>query len=320
MFLIIALAIIAYSVVLLLSIFRIARSGNSKEMFVRIVLALFVISLLYVVPKLYVFCCYYSMAKVRFEACHTALAEIYKSGKRQQSPGIHDVEALAYLDNKFYELLCYDSGNWGNQCVIKYGITKYIITHGSFPKKVDQIELVLKRLGFDKYTTRILLYNPVNGDDKIVLARDGPHVIPGLFRDDSKVLLYLYSSGRIEEKKYDGEVVRSSVNIEQQPNFHIAAARADNESINRMINKGVDVNLRNDNGITALHYSIMNMHFETSKLLLERGADINAEDRWGITPSDIAKVWRNPEMLTLIMEHTKKRKENKGEQAPIIRK
>lgn len=50
------------------------------------------------------------------------------------------------------------------------------------------------------------------------------------------------------------------------------------EFILKLIKKGIDVNARMDDGMTALHYAAFSNNYEKAKLLVENGADVNAAD------------------------------------------
>ena len=54
--------------------------------------------------------------------------------------------------------------------------------------------------------------------------------------------------------------------------------------LKRLIDKGGDVNARNQDGITPLHWAIAKGDVEIVRVLLASGADINVTDAEGITP------------------------------------
>ncbi|MCL7390365.1 MAG: ankyrin repeat domain-containing protein [Thaumarchaeota archaeon] len=63
-----------------------------------------------------------------------------------------------------------------------------------------------------------------------------------------------------------------------------AAERGYLEEVRRLLDKGADVNARNDWWETPLHHAANGGHLSVVKLLVERGADINARDINGWTP------------------------------------
>jgi len=58
----------------------------------------------------------------------------------------------------------------------------------------------------------------------------------------------------------------------------------DPEAIQQLIDKGTDINAKDQYGNTTLHYAVRNGNKETVKFLLEEGADVNSRDKYGKTP------------------------------------
>jgi len=62
-----------------------------------------------------------------------------------------------------------------------------------------------------------------------------------------------------------------------------AAMDGNIKGVRKSLEKGVDVNTRNDYGQTALWWALYKGHLEIAKLLIEKGADVNAIDNSGKT-------------------------------------
>jgi ankyrin repeat protein len=78
----------------------------------------------------------------------------------------------------------------------------------------------------------------------------------------------------------------------------MAAALCGREEIARyLIEKGANVNARNKTGLTPLHFAADQSYPEPSivRMLLERGADVEARDSVGLTP--LARAERNGNRL-----------------------
>ena len=68
--------------------------------------------------------------------------------------------------------------------------------------------------------------------------------------------------------------------------------------VQKLIEAGVNVNV-SKNKHTVLHYACDQGQLEVVKLLLEKGADVNAKNEEGETPLDIAKKTSNKEIIKL---------------------
>ena len=56
------------------------------------------------------------------------------------------------------------------------------------------------------------------------------------------------------------------------------------DKVRRLLDTGIDVNLRDEDGRTALFSAIKGGECEIAQLLIERGADVGAQDLAGRTP------------------------------------
>jgi ankyrin repeat protein len=63
-----------------------------------------------------------------------------------------------------------------------------------------------------------------------------------------------------------------------------AASEGDNAAIEKLLAKGVSVNVSDYDRRTALHIAAAEGHMQTLKLLISANADVSATDRWGHTP------------------------------------
>lgn len=73
-------------------------------------------------------------------------------------------------------------------------------------------------------------------------------------------------------------------------NGHIAMVRL-------LLEHGADPNLRNYDGVTALHNAVYENQLDIVALLLEAGADPNIKDRFGNTAYDLAQRNENPNLI-----------------------
>src|SRR4051794_11632464 len=67
-----------------------------------------------------------------------------------------------------------------------------------------------------------------------------------------------------------------------------AAEKADRAGVRALIERRVDVNGAQVDGMTALHWSVYHDDLETAKLLIVAKADVKAANRYGVTPLSLA--------------------------------
>jgi len=70
--------------------------------------------------------------------------------------------------------------------------------------------------------------------------------------------------------------------------IHVAAAAGDLAAIRAELDKGVDVNAKDNEGRTPLHYAAKYATKQVVELLIPNGADVNAKDEDGWTPLHFA--------------------------------
>ncbi|GJQ80579.1 hypothetical protein Trydic_g19983 [Trypoxylus dichotomus] len=69
-----------------------------------------------------------------------------------------------------------------------------------------------------------------------------------------------------------------------------------------LLEKGADVNAKASNGFTALHFAAIHGHLDMFKLLREKGADINAQTEDGSTPRDFVEQMHHSPILAYLTE------------------
>ena len=81
-----------------------------------------------------------------------------------------------------------------------------------------------------------------------------------------------------------------------------AAEKGNLEAVETFIKNGVNVEIKNSNGRTALMLASRGGHTEVVKLLLDAGADIEAKGKDGMTALILASCHGYPEIVKLLLE------------------
>lgn len=88
-----------------------------------------------------------------------------------------------------------------------------------------------------------------------------------------------------------------------------------------LLNSGVDINHKNDKGLTPLMLAVINNNVDLVKILLEKGADINAIDKQGNTALIYACALNKKEMIEAVLSDNNldvTHKNNNGNSAYLI--
>ncbi|KAI5071736.1 hypothetical protein GOP47_0013987 [Adiantum capillus-veneris] len=74
--------------------------------------------------------------------------------------------------------------------------------------------------------------------------------------------------------------------------------------VDALLSEGVVlVNFADFDGRTALHIAACEGHLDVVRLLVSKGADVNARDRWGSTPLDDAEHYQNGDVCKQLIEY-----------------
>ncbi len=85
--------------------------------------------------------------------------------------------------------------------------------------------------------------------------------------------------------------------------IHDAAEEGDLAGVQAELDKGANVNTKNNRGKTSLHRAAEKGHKEIAELLIAAGADVNAKDKNGETPRDRAISRNKTEIADLLRKH-----------------
>ena len=94
----------------------------------------------------------------------------------------------------------------------------------------------------------------------------------------------------------------TSFHGENSTALHIAADLGRLHTVELLVDYGADINAQDQTGSTPLKMAIEGGHIDISRLLLSHGAHVNAEDAEGYTPLMWAVLYDNRAMVRLLLE------------------
>ena len=82
-----------------------------------------------------------------------------------------------------------------------------------------------------------------------------------------------------------------------------AVCREDYNTVKLLLDNGADVNMENKYGRTALMYAVDIEYYNTVKLLLDNGADVNMQNKYGGTALDYAIYREDYNTVKLLLDN-----------------
>ena len=93
------------------------------------------------------------------------------------------------------------------------------------------------------------------------------------------------------------------VKFEESYMFLAACAAEDRDEIDKLLQRGVDINTSNIDGLTALHQSSIDNNLNMIEYLLKKNIDINCQDNEGWTPLHAAASCSNIDIVKYLLSH-----------------
>ena len=81
-----------------------------------------------------------------------------------------------------------------------------------------------------------------------------------------------------------------------------AVEKKDHAAVRKLLEKNIDVNASQTDGMTALHWAAYQDDLATAKLLVNASANVKAKNRYGVTSLSLACINGNGNMVELFLK------------------
>ena len=99
--------------------------------------------------------------------------------------------------------------------------------------------------------------------------------------------------------------------------LHYASCNGSITLVEMLLEKGADINSKKNDQRIPLHLAALKGNVELVILLLEKGADVHSKDERGQTPVDLSKKYNTDKnLISILEEHMRKSSENNQKNVP----
>ncbi|AYP74186.1 ankyrin repeat protein [Fowlpox virus] len=109
-----------------------------------------------------------------------------------------------------------------------------------------------------------------------------------------------YDSNMLEFLKYVGFDIKSVDDLNKTVLHYMCSSKMKNIELKKLLEEDISIDALDNEGFTALHYSIKNENIKAVRMLLEYGADVNINTKTGDTVFDLAIRTNNSEIIKLV--------------------
>ena len=123
---------------------------------------------------------------------------------------------------------------------------------------------------------------------------------------DARAIQEAVINGKLERVRFlldKGTPTTTRYGDEEYTLLHIAAIRLQTEIMKLLIERGADLNAVTRNGETVLHFAAKQTNRPATELLLDFGMDVNRADNRGYTPLHNAARDSHSDTIALLLEH-----------------
>lgn len=94
------------------------------------------------------------------------------------------------------------------------------------------------------------------------------------------------------------------IEVDPEPikSFFVEVSHGNYGEVNKMLRSGMQVDICDTNGNTALHYGAKYKHTDVVRLLVRKGADVNKQNHQKRTPLHVASEYNSNEIIRALMQ------------------